>query len=107
MHKKSVETSQTSPGKTVCPTPPLPPPPPPTEKLEGNATEEQTVKHRKDGNADISREEMREHSIAALRAKAQEHSARLLGTVPETASGHKEEAAGRGPTEQDAAKMSN
>lgn len=101
MHKKSVESSQTSPRKTVCLTPP-----PGTETPEGKATEEQTETHRKDSNADISKEELREHSIAALRAKAQEHSAKLLGTVSDTCS-QKEEAEEQGVMEQDAAKMCN
>ncbi|XP_072424307.1 visual system homeobox 2 isoform X2 [Chiloscyllium punctatum] len=35
----------------------------------------------KDSKAAISKEELRESSIAALRAKAQEHSAKVLGTV--------------------------
>uniref|UniRef100_H3DG13 Visual system homeobox 2 n=1 Tax=Tetraodon nigroviridis TaxID=99883 RepID=H3DG13_TETNG len=77
MHKKSVESSQTSPRKTVCLTPP-----PAAETLESKATEEQTETH-KDSNADVSKEELREHSIAVLRAKAQQHSAKLLGTVAE------------------------
>lgn len=102
MHKKSVEHSQPSPEKAACLTPP-----PVTEKLEGKATEERAEKHRKDGNENISKEELREHSIAALRAKAQEHSAKLLGTVLDTASGQKEEAGEHDVTEQDAAKMSN
>lgn len=101
MHKKSVESSQTSPRKTVC----LTPPPPGTETAEGKDAEEQMETHRRDSNADISKEELREHSIAALRAKAQEHSAKLLGTVPDTGS-QKEEAGEQGVMEQDAAKMS-
>lgn len=102
MHKKSVESSQTSPRKTVCSMPP-----PVMETLEGKASEEQTETHRKDSNADISKEELREHSIAALRAKAQEHSAKLIGTVPDTASSREEEAGEQGVMEQDAAKRSN
>lgn len=94
MHKKSVESSQTSPRKTVCLTPP-----PAAETLESKATEEQTETH-KDSNADVSKEELREHSIAVLRAKAQQHSAKLLGTVAE-------ETQDGGVMEQDAAKISN
>lgn len=98
MHKKSVENTQPSPGKAACLTPP-----PVTEKLEGKATEERTEKHRKDSNPNISKEELREHSIAALRAKAQEHSAKLLGTVLDAASSQKEEAGGHDVMEQDTA----
>ncbi|KAM7402922.1 hypothetical protein PAMA_003714 [Pampus argenteus] len=36
---------------------------------------------RSEGKSTISKEELRENSIAALRAKAQEHSAKVLGTV--------------------------
>ncbi|XP_011610413.2 visual system homeobox 2-like [Takifugu rubripes] len=98
MHKKSVEHSQPSPGKAACRTPP-----PVTEKLEGKAAEERTEEHRKDSNPNISKEELREHSIAALRAKAQEHSAKLLGTVLDAASSQKEEAGEHDVMEQDAA----
>lgn len=62
------------------------------ETLEGQASEEQTEMHRKDSKADISKEQLREHSIAALRAKAQEHSAKM---------------GEQGMMEQDAAKRSN
>lgn len=100
MHKKSVETSQPSPGKAACLTPP-----PVSEKLEGKAIEERTERerHRKDSNPNISKEELREHSIAALRAKAQEHSAKLLGTVLDAASSQNGEAGGHDGMEQDAA----
>lgn len=77
------------------------------EREGGKVTEEQTEMHRNDSNADISKEELREHSIAALRAKAQEHSAKLLGTVPDTAGSQKEEVGEQGVVEQDAAKISN
>uniref|UniRef100_A0A3Q3WYM4 Visual system homeobox 2 n=1 Tax=Mola mola TaxID=94237 RepID=A0A3Q3WYM4_MOLML len=90
MHKKSMETCQSSPGKPSSLSPP-----PAKEKLEGKATEEENEKRTKDNSGPISKEELREHSIAALRAKAQEHSAKMLGTVPDTAGGqtaHKEEA---------------
>lgn len=54
--------------------------------------EEEKEKHMKDSNTPITKEELRENSIAALRAKAQEHSAKMLGTVPErTNETHKEE----------------
>lgn len=101
MHKKSVESSQTSPRKSVC----LLPPPPVTEALGGEATEEQTEAHGKD----ISKEELREHSIAALRAKAQEHSAKLLGTDAASSRNEEEEeeVGEEGAMEQDAAKTSN
>lgn len=102
MHKKSVESSQTSPRKTVCLTPPTV-----TETLESKGAEEQTEARSKDGNGDVSKEELREHSIAVLRAKAQEHSAKLLGTVPDTASSQKEKAEEGGVMERDAAKMSH
>lgn len=52
--------------------------------------EEEKQKHNKDTNSKISKEELRENSIAALRAKAQEHSAKMLGTVSDRT--HKEEA---------------
>ncbi len=57
--------------------------------------EDETEKHMKKTNLPISKEELRENSIAALRAKAQEHSAKMLGTVSDRANGHvthKEEA---------------
>lgn len=57
--------------------------------------EDESEKHTRDTDSTISKEELRENSIAALRAKAQEHSAKMLGTVSDTASGeaaHKEEA---------------
>uniref|UniRef100_A0A672H1Q8 Visual system homeobox 2 n=1 Tax=Salarias fasciatus TaxID=181472 RepID=A0A672H1Q8_SALFA len=60
MHKKSVESTQTTPGKPCSLTPPP-----------------------KDSISPFSKEELRENSIAALRAKAQEHSAKMLGTVSE------------------------
>lgn len=87
MHKKSVESSHTSPGKTRDLTPP-----PAKEKPEGKAKEEENEKHTKDAKAPISKEELREYSIAALRAKAQVHSAKMLGTVSDTKSSQHEEA---------------
>ena len=56
--------------------------------------EEEAEKRMKDTtNTPISKELLRENSIAALRAKAQEHSAKVLGTVSErTNVTHKEQA---------------
>lgn len=57
--------------------------------------EEEKEKHMKDTSSPISKEELRENSIAALRAKAQEHSAKMLGTVSDRTNSHvthKEEA---------------
>ncbi|XP_049913778.1 visual system homeobox 2-like [Epinephelus moara] len=109
MHKKSVETTQTSPGKPCSLTPP--PPPPITtiqEKPAVRMMEEETEKQMKDtANAPISKEELRENSIAALRAKAQEHSAKVLGTVSDRTNGHvthKEEAEDK-VTEQETAEV--
>ncbi|KAF1376591.1 hypothetical protein PFLUV_G00213060 [Perca fluviatilis] len=93
MHKKSVDTTHTSPGKPCS----LTPPPPPTttqEKPVDKVMQEQT-RMKDTTNASISKEEMRENSIAALRAKAQEHSAKVLGTVSDKTNDHvthKEEA---------------
>lgn len=88
MHKKSVETPSCEPGHRSSLTPP-----PQTEKPEGRAgppaeereREREREMHAKD--SDFSREELRENSILALRAKAQEHSAKMLRTVPEGAGG--------------------
>lgn len=67
--------------------------------------EEEKEKHLKDSNTPITKEELRENSIAALRAKAQEHSAKMLGTVPDrTNSTHKEEAEDKA-TERETAEM--
>ncbi len=83
MHKKSAETSHTSPRKPSSLTPP-----PTQEKPEDAVMEEEKEKHTKDTNSPISKEELRENSIAALRAKAQEHSAKMLGTVSDRTNGH-------------------
>ncbi|XP_047429055.1 visual system homeobox 2-like [Mugil cephalus] len=114
MHKKSVETP---PGKVSSLTPPspppLPPPPPATataapapEKAMDIVVEEEKQNQCKDSNSPISRDELRENSIAALRAKAQEHSAKMLGTVPDRTHGHTahKEEAGEEMTEQERAK---
>ncbi|XP_061751067.1 visual system homeobox 2 isoform X2 [Nerophis ophidion] len=76
MHKKSME----------APAPPELPPPaakcnetprPSSQRPEDSERVERMSK----GKSSISKEELRENSIAALRAKAQEHSAKVLGTV--------------------------
>ncbi|XP_061898266.1 visual system homeobox 2 isoform X2 [Entelurus aequoreus] len=76
MHKKSME----------APAPPEPPPPaakcnetprPSSHRPEDSETVERMSKCK----SSISKEKLRENSIAALRAKAQEHSAKVLGTV--------------------------
>ncbi|XP_067097891.1 visual system homeobox 2-like [Osmerus mordax] len=75
MHKKSMDTTvPTSPGKPDTPQPPA------RERVVERDMEEEEER-RKDSRSPISKEELRENSIAALRAKAQEHSAKMLGTV--------------------------
>lgn len=72
MHKKSMEAGalpQT--GKSDAP-----------QQLSAQRPEDaEAEEKRPEGKSTISKEEMRENSIAALRAKAQEHSAKVLGTV--------------------------
>ncbi|XP_059846730.1 visual system homeobox 2 [Hypanus sabinus] len=69
MHKKSLEASEV------------------VRKVEAEHSsqpsreDEQREDKGKDSKGAISKEELRESSIAALRAKAQEHSAKVLGTV--------------------------
>ncbi|XP_029569417.1 visual system homeobox 2 isoform X2 [Salmo trutta] len=72
MHKKSMETTVAQPtGKFDIPQQPA------IQRGEECDVEEK----RSEGKSPISKEELRENSIAALRAKAQEHSAKVLGTV--------------------------
>uniref|UniRef100_A0A672GK33 Visual system homeobox 2 n=1 Tax=Salarias fasciatus TaxID=181472 RepID=A0A672GK33_SALFA len=81
--------TQTTPGKPCSLTPPPLPPPPPAPAAEKKTTmdkatmEDDAQKQSKDSISPFSKEELRENSIAALRAKAQEHSAKMLGTVSE------------------------
>ncbi|XP_056150140.1 visual system homeobox 2-like [Lampris incognitus] len=76
MHKKSMETpSHTSPGR------PNSTQTPPRGRTPEDGMEEQEERLRKDTQSSYSKEELRENSIAALRAKAQEHSAKVLGTA--------------------------
>ncbi|KAM9788121.1 visual system homeobox 2 [Syngnathus typhle] len=81
MHKKSMETPPPpQPAVANRDEPPLQPQPPPrpgSQRAEDSEAEERRSK----GESVISKEELRENSIAALRAKAQEHSAKVLGTV--------------------------
>lgn len=71
MHKKSLEAAAESGRKPEAERQALP-------KLDKMEQEERAP----DAQAAISQEELRENSIAALRAKAQEHSTKVLGTVP-------------------------
>lgn len=70
MHKKSLEAAAESGRKPEVERQALP-------KLDKMEQEERGP----DAQAAISQEELRENSIAALRAKAQEHSTKVLGTV--------------------------
>ncbi|XP_031212034.1 visual system homeobox 2 [Mastomys coucha] len=70
MHKKSLEAAAESGRKPEVERQVLP-------KLDKMEQEERAP----DAQAAISQEELRENSIAALRAKAQEHSTKVLGTV--------------------------
>lgn len=72
MHKKSTEVATPSlAGKCESPRQPS----------SKRAEEAEAEEKRSDAMSAISKEELRENSIAALRAKAQEHSAKVLGTV--------------------------
>ncbi|XP_034017495.1 visual system homeobox 2-like [Thalassophryne amazonica] len=88
MHKKSIETLHASPVKprdTRTPT---------QEKMVDRGMEEDREKQEEDLESPFSKEELREYSIAALRAKAQQHSAKMLETVSDRPDGlktHKEE----------------
>lgn len=55
------------------------------------ADEREVEERRTESKSPISKEELRENSIAALRAKAQEHNAKVLGTVSCDGPGHKME----------------
>lgn len=87
MHKKSVEPPHSSPGKPSSTTP--------AQKPADEVMEENEEDKRKDTESLISKEELRENSIAKLRAKAQEHRAKMLETAsdkPRSHVTHKEEA---------------
>lgn len=70
MHKKSLEAAAESGRKPEAERQALP-------KLDKIEPEERGP----DAPAAMSQEELRENSIAALRARAQEHSTKVLGTV--------------------------
>ncbi|XP_042357395.1 visual system homeobox 2 [Plectropomus leopardus] len=72
MHKKSTE-AVVPPPKGQCDVAQQP--------SSQRAEEAEAEDKRSEGKSTISKEELRENSIAALRAKAQEHSAKVLGTV--------------------------
>lgn len=97
MHKKSAEPSHTSPEKPISRSP-LP--------VQETAADKPTEEEEEKQSLDVSKEELREHSIAVLRAKALEHSAKVLGTVSDQSDSgttQKEKAEGRG-TEQEVKK---
>uniref|UniRef100_A0A8D0DN39 Visual system homeobox 2 n=1 Tax=Salvator merianae TaxID=96440 RepID=A0A8D0DN39_SALMN len=71
MHKKSLEAAAEVGRKPEVERQALP-------KLDKSDKEERGP----DSKTTISQEELRENSIAALRAKAQEHSTKVLGTIP-------------------------
>ncbi|XP_034381170.1 visual system homeobox 2 [Cyclopterus lumpus] len=72
MHKKSTEAA-VPPATGQCDAAQQP--------SSQRAEEAEAEEKRSEGKSTISKEELRENSIAALRAKAQEHSAKVLGTV--------------------------
>lgn len=86
MHKKSLETG--APQATAqCESPPHAPPQQQQQQAplprDGDSEAEDK---RAESKSIMSKEELRENSIAALRAKAQEHSAKVLGTVSQSKS---------------------
>lgn len=81
MHKKSLETAAVqSNEKTDVTQKPTNPKPDEAGEAEERRTE-----------SPMSKEELRENSIAVLRAKAQQHSAKVLGTVSSERLEHKME----------------
>jgi len=87
MHKKSME-AVVPPPSGLKPDPPQQPTPTNAitttatmalaQRAEGSDGED---KRPEGGQSPMSKEELRENSIAALRAKAQEHSAKVLGSA--------------------------
>ncbi|XP_063049412.1 visual system homeobox 2 [Engraulis encrasicolus] len=91
MHKKSMETQPPgggpgSPEGGVLPPQPTSPNHKPGGGVSGDCELANGEERMEEGAGSplspISKEELRENSIAALRAKAQEHSAKVLGTAP-------------------------
>ncbi|KAF7658310.1 hypothetical protein LDENG_00014760 [Lucifuga dentata] len=78
MHKKSVETTHTPPDK------PNDIQTPPEEKPVDKWMEDEKERPKMDSKSSVSKEELRENSIAALRAKAQEHNAKILSVSDRT-----------------------
>ncbi|XP_008335567.1 visual system homeobox 2-like [Cynoglossus semilaevis] len=93
MHKKSVDTTHTSSGcKPSLMT--LQPHAPAQEQPVNKVKEYEEEKQREDTDSLLSNQELRENSIAVLRAKALQHSAKMLGSASGRTNGnetHKEE----------------
>lgn len=73
MHKKTLEGGS-SPATGKCD-------PSQQQASSQRAEDAEAEEKRSETKSTISKEELRENSIAALRAKAQEHSAKVLGTI--------------------------
>ncbi|KAK3563163.1 hypothetical protein QTP86_016394 [Hemibagrus guttatus] len=78
MHKKSLEAASGTPTRK-----------PDIPQHPNNAIIDDTDAEEMRSDSPMSKEELRENSIAALRAKAQEHSAKVLGTVSSKRLEHK------------------
>ncbi|KAI5616836.1 visual system homeobox 2 [Silurus asotus] len=78
MHKKSLEAASGTPSRK-----------PDMPQHPNNADVDDTDAEERTSDSPMSKEELRENSIAALRAKAQEHSAKVLGTVTNKRPEHK------------------
>ncbi|TTC14930.1 Visual system homeobox 2 [Bagarius yarrelli] len=78
MHKKSLEAATGTPSQK-----------PDIPQHPNNADVDDTDAEDRRSDSPMSKEELRENSIAALRAKAQEHSAKVLGTASSKRLEHK------------------
>ncbi|XP_054617264.1 visual system homeobox 2-like isoform X2 [Dunckerocampus dactyliophorus] len=92
MHKKSVETSHGPADKNTLT-------PPPTQEKAALVSAAEEKERTNNDTSPITKDELRVNSIATLRAKAQEHSAKMLGT--RARKGEEED----GSTEDEAADM--